>query len=320
MNKKILTTIAAFTLSGVASTGVSHAHAAGYVIDPPSRALLCKQGENKHCGNIVSYAADGITAPATSGGFPQDGQLPGGGMPEFSSLNREGATLWQKNLLNKGKAEISWQFTSPSRITDFKYYLTKPDWQDTLTEGHLTRNSFEAAPFCEKTASGQSLQGVVSHECQIPDRHGYQLIYSVAEFAKESDGTVNHLYNVVDVDIDHVNVAENAAVHSNWNKEIATIDRLIRGKPVNVAVGETVRVRFFSDKGELSTMEARITLLPGEENNWSYYVATAINQKYTDIRAGVLHADGEVYPEKGKTNSIYVHASSPLNHAETSFH
>jgi predicted carbohydrate-binding protein with CBM5 and CBM33 domain len=318
MNKKKLTALIAFALTGAAWT--SGCLAAGYVIDPPSRALLCKQGENKSCDKFSTYIADSIIAPASANGFPVDGQLSSGGNQEFASLNKEGSELWKKTSLDKGKVGISWQFTSPSNITTFKYYLSKPDWQETLnSEKQLTRESFEATPFCEKSGSSQSLQGIVTHECQLPESHGYQLIYAVAELANRANGQVNKLYNIIDVDIDNIKTEANAAVHSKWNKEIATIDRLDRGEPVKVSAGTTVRVRFFSDRGELTEKEIRIALLPGEETHWSYYVATAINEKYSDIRAGVIQSNGDVYPEEHKANSIYVQSGNHLNHAEISF-
>jgi chitin-binding protein len=313
MKTKILTVMVALALPGLAG-------ATGYVVDPPARSLQCKQGENLKCGNSATYSADGIVAAAHASGFPADGEIASGGLNMYSPLNIEGEEKWNKTLVDKGKISISWQLTSPSKITQFAYFLTKPNWQKTLDgTNRLTRSSFADSPFCVVEGSSEPLQGLVTHECLLPESQGYQLVYAVANYAKEADGTNNTLYNIIDIDIDNVKLSTNPLIHSIWNKEIATIDREVLGTPITVHAGQTIRVRLFSNEGELTDLETHATPVAGEELYWSYAVAKAINARHSDIRAGVLHEDGNVYPEKDQINSIYTKSTSPLIHAEISF-
>lgn len=308
----------------IALTGIlisSTAWAQGYVVDPPSRAAMCKQGKNNQCDNEAMYIADQvINATAFNGDFPEDGRLASGGLLQFSSLNSERATRWEKNSLEKGDLDISWQFTAPSRVASYKYYLTKADWQKRLDKAnHLTRDSFASKPFCTQSGSDESVQGLITHRCQLPDGLGYQLIFAVAEMAPGGNGNRDRIYNVIDVDIGRIKVGRPTPINSEWTKEIATIDRLVSGEPLIAPVGKTINVRFLSHDGDKTVRDIHLSLPEGEENTWSYYVAEMINGTHTRIRAGAMHDDGNVYPEKDRINSIFVKANSPITHAEISF-
>ncbi|CAI1711757.1 GlcNAc-binding protein A precursor [Serratia ficaria] len=316
MKRKTLTVMVSLALSGLAVIG--NCQASGYVVDPPARAVLCKQGENKQCDNASVYNADAIMAPQGASGFPVEGKLASGGLDSFRALNLEGEQ-WKQSSIAKGELDISWQLTSPTNATGFKYYLTQPDWQQSLDAGHrLTRASFEAVPFCEVSADPeQELQGLITHHCRLPERDGHQLIYAVANLAAPGKGS--SLYNVIDVNIDNAKAETYGVVNSQWNKEIATIDRLFNDKPLKVKAGDRVRVRFFDSQNERVEIESQITILAGEESQWSYYVAKQLNEKFHDIRAGVIQPNGQVAPEEDRPNSIYVGSDSALNHAEISF-
>ncbi|HHB1427536.1 TPA: lytic polysaccharide monooxygenase [Serratia odorifera] len=316
MKRKTLTVMVSLALSGLAVIG--NCQASGYVVNPPARAVLCKQGENAQCDNAAVYNADAIMAPQRALGFPADGTLASGGLARFRSLNQEGEQ-WQQTSVAKGELAISWQMTSPTNVSRFKYYLTQPDWQNSLDGGHrLTRASFEATPFCEASADpAQEIQGLITHHCRLPERSGHQLIYAVADLAASGNG--NSLYNVIDVNIDNARAASHGVVNSQWNKEIATIGRLFNDVPLKVKAGERVRVRFFDSQNERTERESQITILAGEESQWPYYVAQQLNEKFHDIRAGVMQADGQVTPREDRPNSIYVGSDSVLNHAEISF-
>lgn len=309
----------AITLVGLLVSGVAYSQ--GYVVDPPSRAAMCKQGKNNQCDNEAMYIADRvINSTAFSGDFPEDGRLASGGLLQFSSLNSERATRWEKNSLDKGNVDISWQFTAPSRVASYKYYLTKPDWQKRLDKAnHLTRDSFASKPFCTQRGSDENVQGLVTHRCQLPDSQGYQLIYAVAEMESAASGSHERIYNVVDVDIDHIKIGRPTPVNSEWTKEIATIDQLVNGEPMIAPQGKTINVHFLSNEADKTARDLHVSLPAGEESAWSYYVAEMINGTYTRIRAGAMHDDGNVYPEKDRINSIYVKANNPITHAEISF-
>ncbi|MBP2167193.1 chitin-binding protein [Erwinia toletana] len=295
--------------------------ATGYVSDPPARNFLCKKGENQNCDNSSLYASDYIVAATNAVGFPADGHIPAGGLEDYQSLNREDEGLWKKTLINKGNINISWQLTSPAKIVSWKYYITQANWRDGVNGQHpLTRESFDAEPFCEiKGEAQQQYQGMITHQCKLPERDGYQVIYAVADLAAAADGSRRSIYNVVDVDIADVTARSNSDINTPWKKEIATIDRADTNGPVLVKAGDVIRARFFSHEGELQAMEVRLTILPGEESDWSYHLARAINEKYNNIRAGVLNENGDIVPESEKINTIFVGENSQLIHAEVSF-
>lgn len=295
--------------------------ATGYVSDPPARNFLCKKGENQNCDNSAVYASDYIVAATHAAGFPADGHIPAGGLEDYQSLNREDEGLWKKTLINKGNINISWQLTSPSKIVSWKYYITQANWRDSVNAQHpLTRESFDAEPFCEiKGEAEQQYQGVITHHCKLPERDGYQVIYAVADLAATADGSSRSIGNVLDVEIADVTAKSRSGVSTLWKKEIATIDRADTSGAVSVKAGDIVRARFFSDQGEQVAMEVRVTILPGEETGWSYQLANAINEQYKDIRAGMLNDNGDVVPDSEKINSIYVGENSQLIRAEVSF-
>jgi len=313
---KTLAVLVALAPLGLMS--INGASASGYVSSPTARAQLCKTGENINCGDFAKFQSELIQSETTESGFPRL-LLASAGLERYQALDTESATQWHKNPITQGKLDISWQITSPSNISNWKYYMTKPDWQQTLDkQKRLTAASFEATPFCEiANDATQVQQGVISHQCQLPVRDGYQLIYAVANLADKQEGKASSIYNVIDVDFESSNVQVTASINGEWTKQIATIDRLVVDSPVVVKAGDVVRARFFAENsGEIINKEVEVTMLPGEESSWSYYMAQAINSKHSDVRAGVLHANGEVYPEKHSINSVYAHSDSRLNHAE----
>ncbi|MCU5773241.1 lytic polysaccharide monooxygenase [Erwiniaceae bacterium BAC15a-03b] len=318
MRKKTLAVMIPLALPGL--IWASQCLATGYVSEPPARNVLCKKGENKTCDNASLYASDYIIAATHASGFPEDGKIPSGGIEDYQSLNNEDEGLWQKTLINKGEVNISWQLTSPSNVVSWKYYITQSNWRESLNAQHqLTRESFDAAPFCEIKGNAQQQQGTVAHKCKLPERDGYQVIYAVADLAPQADGISRSIYNVVDVDIANVTAKKSLALNTPWKKEIATIDRADSHGLVTVKAGDVIRARFFSHDGELEKMEVRLTILPGEETTWSYHLARAINDKYKDIRAGVLNEHGDIVPESESINTIFVGEKSQLIHAEVSF-
>lgn len=312
MKRKTLTVMVSLALSGLAFIG--NCQAGGYVSSPAARAQLCKAGENSHCGDAAKFQSGMIQSATTASGFPEANGIASGGLERYRELNTEDAEGWIKNQIAPGKLDLSWQITSPASFSGWKYFITKANWQHTLDANHqLSKASFEATPFCEVKGDAQQVQqGLITHHCQLPEHQGYQLIYAVAEMANPIDGKHMSIYNLIDVDINNGYVKQQVAVNDRWQKEIATIDRTD-----SVTSGDVIRARFFSDN-EQPSLETRITLLPDEESSWSYVVAQAINAQHKDIRAGVKQANGDINPEKGKINSIYVNAASNLTGAEIS--
>lgn len=314
---KTLTALVVLAPLGMLS--IHGASASGYVASPAARAQLCKTGDNIDCGNFAKFRSEIIKSATTASGFPTAKGIASGGIELYQPLNTEGSVRWSKTKIAQGPLDISWQITSPAHFSNWRYYITQPNWQQTLdAEQQLTAASFEATPFCDiKDDVTQLQQGLIAHHCQLPERSGYQLIYAVADLGTRADAQSESIYNLIDVQIEQVGAESTAVNKGRWTKEIATIDRLVIDTPVEINAGDVVRARFFGEQiGEMPEIEVRITVLPGEETSWSYAMANAINEQHPDIRAGVRQANGEVSPEEQKVNSIFVGQESNLYHAE----
>ncbi|MEG5901867.1 lytic polysaccharide monooxygenase [Enterobacter bugandensis] len=299
--KRIVTLMALAQVGLFASQSVQ---ANGYVVSPAARAQLCKAGENINCETQSKFQSDMIISDTTSSGFPEKNGIASGGLLKYQDLNKESKDGWAKNNIAPGTIDIHWQITSPTQFTSWRYYITKPHWQHTLTNGQLTADSFDAKPFCEFSANRTKVQqGLVEQKCQLPQRQGYQLIYAVAD---QADG--QSLYNIIDVNIDESHSGSTALIAGSWNKELATIDN-----PQPVKAGDTIRVRFFSNN-EQPSLQTVVKIKSGEEKNWASIVASAINSQHPDVRAGVLK-NGEVTPDAQKINSIYTTSDSYLTGA-----
>ncbi|WP_345828050.1 lytic polysaccharide monooxygenase [Erwinia sp. HDF1-3R] len=185
----------------VSSAAWSH----GFVMDPPSRALLCDKitmhnpgyaGEkNKNCGNI-QYEPQSLEAPKgypASG--PKDGQIGSANNTRGPELDAAGKDRWVKTEISAGKNQFHWYFTAPHPTTKYEYFITKNNWNP---EQPLTRASFENKPFCTIQADGSrpGAGASVTHICDVPEREGYQEILAVWTV----DDTSNAFYNVIDVE------------------------------------------------------------------------------------------------------------------------
>ncbi|MDR6225478.1 lytic polysaccharide monooxygenase [Desmospora profundinema] len=173
------------------------ASAHGYVESPTSRAYLCKQGDNTNCGQ-VQYEPQSVEGP---GKFPAegppDGQIAGGTV--FPELDEQTADRWKKVNLNGGKNTFKWHLTAPHSTTDWRYYITKKDWDPNKPLG---RDALELEPFCSFEDGGARPSPSVTHECNVPtDRSGYHLILAVWEI----DDTPMAFYQVIDVNLNNGN-------------------------------------------------------------------------------------------------------------------
>lgn len=196
-----------FALAALLSASGAWAH--GYVSEPASRGYLCTndQGnQNKDCG-AVQYepqsveGGDGFPAYKTesSGGSivnaPKDGEIAGAGLATMSPLNAQSDSRWHKHAMSAGKYSFAWTFTAPHRTKDWRYYITKPNWNPNKP---LSRASFETTPFCVIDGKNQipALGKSQPHECNVPAREGYQVILATWDVG-DTDAT---FYNVIDVD------------------------------------------------------------------------------------------------------------------------
>ncbi|CAO95826.1 N-acetylglucosamine-binding protein GbpA [Erwinia tasmaniensis] len=277
----------------------------GYITTPPSRDTMCKMSKNNTeiCGDQVQYNTSSIgESPKGFPGninTPPDGKLPSGtgsAAPMSEKLNLQTADMWAKSPIKAGEYKFTWEITAPHKTTNFNYFITKQGWD---ANKPLTRDSFETVPFCVNEMNGVApLLGAVSHDCVLPERTGYQVIYA----AWEISDTGNTFYKVIDVDFGN-------AIPSEFPKSVGEINPTI-----DLKAGDTASVRVFEDTEKSS---AGVTLkinsdAEGKKEVWSKALAELINKEYKDVRAGILNEDGTVEPAAGR-NNIYAKKDSAIS-------
>ncbi|MEG1211877.1 MAG: N-acetylglucosamine-binding protein GbpA [Leclercia sp.] len=294
----------------VASSALAH----GYVESPASRAYMCKLGNNIDCGS-VQYEPQSVERSSgfPTGAMPPDGQLASAGISQYSQLDRQSLNAWTKTPITAGKNTFTWYHTAPHKTVNWRWYMTKQDWNPNKP---LTRDQFESTPFCTVNGNNQAPVKRMEMDCNVPQRTGYQVIYAVWEIAD----TTNSFYQAIDVDFGNGgNVTpddDTPVVVSEWN---TTLNGQISGNNVNA--GDKVIARFFDANGEVTSMRTELTMTSdsqGQANQWSYDLAQAINAAHSDVRVGVKDESGVVNPVHG-ANSVYVKDGSTLKSVAISY-
>ncbi|MFF9087998.1 lytic polysaccharide monooxygenase [Streptomyces sp. NPDC014991] len=168
-------TAGAFALS----TGGASGH--GYTDLPISRQKLCQNGTVANCGQI-QWEPQSVEGPK---GFPAagpaDGQLCNAGHGEFSQLSAPttpSGAAWPTTRVTGGQSyTFRWQFTAMHATTDFKYYVTKPGWNQNHA---LTRSDLNLTPFLTVPYNGQRPPATLSHSGTLPTGlSGHHVILAV---------------------------------------------------------------------------------------------------------------------------------------------
>ena len=293
----------------VASSALAH----GYVESPASRAYMCKLGKNIDCGT-VQYEPQSVerTSGFPTGALPPDGQLASAGISQYSQLDRQSLNAWTKTPITAGKNTFTWYHTAPHKTVNWRWYITKQDWNPNKP---LTRDQFESTPFCTVNGNGQAPSPRQEMSCNVPQRTGYQVIYAVWEIAD----TTNSFYQAIDVDFGNggnVTPDETPAVVSEWTH---SLDGQISGNNINP--GDKVIARFFDANGEVASMRTELTVSSasqGQANQWAFDLAQAINAAHSDVRVGVKDESGVVNPVHG-ANNVYVKDGSTLKSVAVSY-
>lgn len=169
----------------------STASAHGYVSKPESRGLLCKTGANINCGG-VQYEPQSLEAPGNFPiGGPADGQIAGANT--FPKLDEQSKYRWTKVPMKSGANTFEWTLTAAHATAKWDYYITKQDWNP---DQPLKRADLEL--FCSINDGGKKPPFNVKHNCEVPERSGYQEILAVWTIAD----TPNAFYNVIDANFD----------------------------------------------------------------------------------------------------------------------
>jgi len=274
---------------------VSHSH--GYI--DISRGKLCAQGQNSGCGSVIYEPQSLEGDDRFPAGGPPDGQIPSAGLSRFSQLNEQTPTRWHKTDINSGANTFNWHFTAPHSTLDWRYFITKTGWNPYLP---LDRAAFETAPFCTYQGNYQRPPTNLSHQCIVPDRSGYHVILAVWDVGDTSKS----FYNVLDVNIAGTPPA------GNW------IDIGDINPTEDLAVGDSVLVRFFDADGELFARQLEMQIETAEDgaaNTWPKLLAEFIIAETSDIRAGIIDDAGEIVPAFGR-NDIYADNNSGIVRAE----
>lgn len=271
----------------------------GYILKPESRNLLCKQGGNSACGAIQwepqsLEAASGFPAQG-----PADGVIGGAALPQFGELNEQTSSRWSKHTLKSGANNFSWQFTANHASRNWRYYITRADWNPNQK---LSRASFDLTPFCTVSGNGVQPPMQVTHACNVPQRSGYQVILGVWEVAD----TPNSFYNMIDV------MFSDGGTAPEWTQRGAIYPS------VDLAAGDSVATRVFDAAGEKPELQTTLRIgsaTEGLRNNWAHQLATRVNAEQPLLHAGQMGQDGNITPVYGQ-NTIYAKTSSALTRVE----
>ncbi|MGL5101781.1 MAG: N-acetylglucosamine-binding protein GbpA [Plesiomonas sp.] len=296
-----LSKVALLTLAALSSNAWAH----GYVDAPQSRAYACKTGLNSECGS-VQWEPQSVEAPS---GFPlagpADGKLGSAGVVQFSELDAQTSTRWAKMPISSGKQKISWNFTANHVTREWRYYITKQNWDQNAP---LTRDSFELTPFTVLSGNMQKPPMQFSHDIVVPERTGYQVIMAVWEVGD----TTNSFYNLIDVMFDENGNGGEETPDAQWNS-VGTIY-----PSVNLQAGDQVKARAFDAQGERHDLATTLTIKSddlGEKNQWAYALADTINSSQTLYQAGQKDAQGKINPVYGQ-NTVYAKKNSGVERVE----
>ena len=217
-------------------------------------------------------------------------------------LNEQTVDRWAKRKMQAGPNQFTWHFKAAHPIADFKYYITKENWNPNQT---ITRDSLDLTPFCVIPGGPASTTGSTTHTCDVPERTGYHVIYG----AWDVSDTAATFYNMIDVEFE-----ENyEGVPSPWSNIIGGILPTI-----NLLPGSTVKSRVFDANGERPDLSSSIAInstAQGEKSVWAYALASKINQDQDNLRAGRKGSTGDVTATYGN-NTLYTKADSGLVRVE----
>jgi chitin-binding protein len=277
-----------------------NALAHGYIDQPGSRNYLCKTSGNSQCG-AVQWDAQSVEGPS---GFPQagppDGHIASAGNPNWGELNVQTSDRWTKRDVQAGPFAIHWTFTANHVTRNWRYYLTKQDWNPNQP---LSRAAFDLTPFCVVDGNMVQPPKQVTHNCTLPQRTGYQLILGVWEVGD----TANSFYNIIDAKF-----KDGGQPPLEWSQAGTIYPSL------DLAIGDKAMTRVFDANGERPELQTVLTIAnaeQGQKNNWPHALASKINAEQNQLRAGQQSADGQFSPVYGQ-NPIYLKTGSALERVE----
>ena len=281
----------------------NQASAHGYIAKPESRGYLCRLRENTQCGNVVyePQSLEGVDRFPQSG--PVDGHIASAGLRAFGALDDQSINRWTKRHIKTGPNEFSWRFTAAHSSRDWRYFITKTSWDP---NSPLTRDQFEAVPFCEYQGFNRQPPKTLTHLCNVPERTGYHIVLGVWDVAD----TPMSFYNVVDLMIDNNDMNE-----ASWQD----VGDIVTGR--DLKVGDKVKTRVFGDSKEIPSLQTVLTINnenEGLNKNWTIALAEKINASQSWIQAGQLNENNEIEITIGR-NEIFAQSNAGINSVELEF-
>ena len=323
-------------------SGSAFAH--GYV--EYSRNKLCAEGLNSDCGAII-YEPQSVEGPdrfPTTG--PEDGTIAAAGSAAWAPLNEQSPTRWTKAPITAGRNTFHWFFTANHVSRDYRYFITRPDWNPSAP---LSRAQFENGPFCVHDGGFVKPAIDTYHTCNVPARQGYHVILAVWDVGD----TTASFYNAIDVEF-----TQSTSVFDGDGGELAGGGTPDTGAPggtpgtpgtgepgyggedvgggsdgsdefvrvgtfsgsINLAAGDAVRLRLFSEEGELAGRAIDFAITDGSRGNadtWPIEFARYINAQSFEVRAGNLaNASDGTIDYVGIGNNVFARPSSGIVRTE----
>lgn len=246
----------------------SFAH--GYIQN--SRVHLSHLGINQNAGP-AQYEPQSIEA---LGNFPlegpADGQIAGAG--KYHELDAQSIDRWEKISMNGGKNSFTWTLTAPHRTDEWKYYITKADWDP---NSPLTRDDLEL--IYTKDDNGAMPASTVTHSFDLPtDRDGYHLILGVWEI----EDTVNAFYQVMDIELNNDSETPEDLEAPSIPQELVSVEQTPSSVTLNWAAStDNVGVHHYDiyrDGIKVNTTQATSMKDTGLQPNTQYtYTITAVD-------------------------------------------
>ncbi|MBT2210968.1 lytic polysaccharide monooxygenase [Actinomadura sp. NEAU-AAG7] len=186
--------LAAAASAGLTVVVAAPAFSHGYTNTPVSRALFCKQGTVKDCGE-VKYEPQSVEGPK---GFPKsgprDGTICAAGDSRWAPLDDPRGGQWPATSLTGGQSyTFAWTLTAAHSTASFRYFVTKDGWD---YKRPVTRAALDLTPFLRLDYGNKQPPRDFSHSGTLPVRHGRHLIVAVWDIAD----TGNAFYQCSDVD------------------------------------------------------------------------------------------------------------------------
>ncbi|MEV0980680.1 lytic polysaccharide monooxygenase [Streptomyces sp. NPDC049915] len=178
---KLYAAVVGLATTGAIALSSGGASSHGYTDLPVSRQKVCQLGTVTNCGDI-QWEPQSVEGPK---GFPAagpaDGRLCSGGNTRFAQLDSPrtpSGGAWPTTRVTGGQSyTFRWQFTAMHATTDFKYYVTKPGWNQ---DHNLTRADLNLTPFLTVPYGGQRPPSTLSHSGTLPSGlSGHHVILAV---------------------------------------------------------------------------------------------------------------------------------------------